>query len=565
MEHVTDAFWLIEMLKDFGLVEGEWVEPVEPENGFNAEDYLHKGERILNLLREREKREGKMKDAINPVFEVLTAKSMEKSGDIMVVLRRIATKIVNPVLNEICSKWEEEHSIEALVELIKDVPVTIKECESYSPNAKVVSAVTKKSTNIAVEITYGEQLKAYASLNYPIQKSRQHKELYLRAYGKDSATFVVDLAFEAAKFVMLSQVVRHMVSLGKDAAEDVVKNRLIWEFENRIERCYETQREKAVRIRQEDVTNVALAEWANEKEVILLPTSCGTRVRYDDIMFLELAYGMVDNPAFLTELSGWYLPSCIEIAFRTMYEEYQKSQRSREFFRNMSKEHAHVYETKKGIPYKVVKEMKESGFNDFFGYVEFDEECDLLKVREIELEFRALQTIFRQTKHGEVSLRFRRLGNYKALGLYFPILKCLCVDVRSPSSMTHEYFHMLDYEYGKMSRKASFQEVYELCKKFMEEYVDVLPADSNIRKAWYGKSKYNRDYYLEPTEVFARCGEIYVTRILGISNSLCKPELGFAYPNNEVLNEKIGQYYDTFLRDVASPTFLENEKKKAAV
>lgn len=564
MGDMTNAFRLIEMLKDFGMVDGEWVQPTDPEDGFQAEDYLHKGERILNLLREREKREARVRDAVNPVFDVLTAKSMEKNSDIMPVVRRIATKIVQPVLDEICQNLDEKHSLEPLLELIQGVPVGIKECEPYSVNGKVVRAVARNSSNIAVELSYGEKLKSYASLNYPIRKSKQHKELYLTAYGVGSLTLIVDLAFETAKFVMLSQVLRHLNGLGENAAEDVVRNFLIRKFESRAEKCYEEQLDNTVRIRDEDVVNPALARWAKEKEVILLPTSCGTRVRYDDIMFLELAYGMIDNQAFMEQLQRLYLPICIEDAFRVMYEEYQKSQRSREFFRNMSKEHAHVYETKKGIPNKVVKEMEESGFNDFFGYVEFDEECDLLKIREIELEFRALQTIFHQGKHDEVSLRFRRLGNYKALGLYFPVLKCLCVDVRSPSSMTHEYFHMLDYEYGEMSRKASFQEVYELCKQSMEKHVEALPEDSEMKKAWYGKTKYNRNYYLEPTEVFARCGEIYITRILGVTNSLCEPELGFAYPDNEVLNEKIGQFYGAFLQDVASPDF-QNEKKKAAV
>ena len=57
-------------------------------------------------------------------------------------------------------------------------------------------------------------------------------------------------------------------------------------------------------------------------------------------------------------------------------------------------------------------------------------------------------------------------------------------------------------------------------------------------------SKYNLDYYLVPTEVFARCGELYFTRFRGVDNSLLKFERGFDYPENEKLLELIKKYYD---------------------
>lgn len=47
--------------------------------------------------------------------------------------------------------------------------------------------------------------------------------------------------------------------------------------------------------------------------------------------------------------------------------------------------------------------------------------------------------------------KVRKLGNHKALGLYYPEAKVLVVDVDSPSSFIHEYGHLLDYKFGKVS------------------------------------------------------------------------------------------------------------------
>ena len=65
-----------------------------------------------------------------------------------------------------------------------------------------------------------------------------------------------------------------------------------------------------------------------------------------------------------------------------------------------------------------------------------------------------------------------------------------------------------------------------------------------IRDRLNGNSKYNLDYYFVPTEVFARCGELYFTRFRGVDNSLLRFERGFDYPENEKLLELIKKYYD---------------------
>ena len=196
--------------------------------------------------------------------------------------------------------------------------------------------------------------------------------------------------------------------------------------------------------------------------------------------------------------------------------------------------------------------MLASGFNEYFGYVEIDDECDLEKFCVIEQQFRALSTMFfHGRKDEEVSIRFRKLGRHHAAGLYYPYIKCLAVDVRNTDSLSHEYFHMLDYESGRVSSGFAFSKVrerYRLC------LLSTLEKEGNeaVKEKLQGTSKYNLAYYLTPTEIFARCGELYLTKIKGISNSLVKLDTRtyFAYPEDEELLELIKDYFGEFLKRI---------------
>ena len=206
---------------------------------------------------------------------------------------------------------------------------------------------------------------------------------------------------------------------------------------------------------------------------------------------------------------------------------------------------ARVFETKKNIPEKVVSKMESSRFNDYFGYVEFDELVDLEKVDEIYKDFVPLNEVFfNGLKTPDVELRFRLLGRHHALGLYFPGLSCLCVDVRSPGSFAHEYFHMYDFSFGELSKKYEFMKIRKIYGDLLRDWNRKLPeAQAKKLKG----SKYNLNYYLTPTEVFARCGEIYLTRIRGVNNSLVEGAKGFAYPEDERLDDAIEEYFSELL------------------
>ena len=113
--------------------------------------------------------------------------------------------------------------------------------------------------------------------------------------------------------------------------------------------------------------------------------------------------------------------------------------------------------------------------------------------------------------------------------------------MRSPSSFVHEVGHMIDYQKGNLSEQYTFKSVRSRYEELLEDVVDKNTA---LKAVWYGRTKYNRDYYLEPTEIFARCFEMYMLHIKGVINSLLKPELDWCYPEDKDFLELIKNYFD---------------------
>lgn len=207
--------------------------------------------------------------------------------------------------------------------------------------------------------------------------------------------------------------------------------------------------------------------------------------------------------------------------------------------------YARSYETKKNLPKKITAAMDRSLFHIVFPYVEYDETVDLVKVRKLEEEFVSLNNVvFKKSRMDGYSLRFRRLGCHKSSGIYYPTKQCMCVDISHPDAFVHEFFHMLDYHYGTVSKKISFWDVY---KKYVTLFVTGL-SSTELEKLKKSIGRKNLQYYKRKTEVFARCGEIYISRILGIETSLVGKVDTFAYPDDEELNSLIQEYFSKFLQ-----------------
>lgn len=247
--------------------------------------------------------------------------------------------------------------------------------------------------------------------------------------------------------------------------------------------------------------------------------------------------------------------------FDHISDEYFDEKRTAELQRQTSSEHARSFENLRGLSEKHIKFMSESGWNNYFSFTEFDPDS-LMKDGEIAVEvldekgqilstetilshFKAVADVFGWEKTEGVSLRFRKLGNHHATGLWYPALLTLCVDVRHPSSFIHEYGHMRDTLAHNASRSDGFYEVKSRYSWLVRRAVE---KDKSLGERIKG-SKFNLDYYLTPTEIFARCFEIYMTRCCGISNILISPAKteSFAYPLDEALEEKIREFFDQFL------------------
>lgn len=193
-------------------------------------------------------------------------------------------------------------------------------------------------------------------------------------------------------------------------------------------------------------------------------------------------------------IEDYVLPIILEVYQEDMYFKSMETYNS-----EVGKEYATAFMTKRNIPQKYLDAMSTSPFlNDGFSYVEYDESVDLSKIGDITTQWGYVYK-YLPSIDGLV-LRFRKILNHKAWGLYYGGLKCLVVDVRHPSSMVHEYGHAIDYNFGEGKCILSLQGEF---RKILAYYTKALPNVADIHLIR------NIEYYLTPTEVFARAFEMF--------------------------------------------------------
>lgn len=202
--------------------------------------------------------------------------------------------------------------------------------------------------------------------------------------------------------------------------------------------------------------------------------------------------------------------------------------------------HARSFENKARLPERTVRAMSESPLNECFGFVEYDEDVDLERAAVFERTFldvrRRFLSAFDASKN---AIRLRRLGNHRATGLYYPGVKCLCVDYRHPESFLHEFGHLMDYEGGDLSLSAAFAAIRKEYGAWIDAHADKIPK----------RGKYDRSYFLTPTEIFARSFETYCKRALGLTCCLLPETFNEAvYPTGERYDGLVAEYFDRLLR-----------------
>lgn len=250
--------------------------------------------------------------------------------------------------------------------------------------------------------------------------------------------------------------------------------------------------------------------------------------------------------------------------YRLLAEEKNDIRESYVYFKDLDRTYAKSFMLKKNISDKVVKAMEASLFNRYFGFVEFDTDTDLEKVEEIAREFMALkETHLSGVNSSENAIRFRKLGNHKALGLYYPSIGCLCVDIHSPESLVHEYGHLIDYTNGCLSHSYEFSAIRNYYKMSLHSFME---SDAAFKGVMNGSSKYNLSYYLKPTEIFARSFELYIAKCKGVTNSIVRQAFPEGiYPQDDGFLKLVSEYFDDLLgRLNGSPNLVSANNEKAA-
>ena len=208
-----------------------------------------------------------------------------------------------------------------------------------------------------------------------------------------------------------------------------------------------------------------------------------------------------------------------------------------EYNRELSKTQAAVFQTKKHITKEKLALMESSKLLDRYSFVEIDNDIDNDTYRFIE---EAIDKFPWVLPDNMVELRFRKLGNYKAAGLWFPYINNLCVDIRDVSSFVHEYGHAIDYLLSDSTTPLSLQNGFvDIRTRVFNEYQELKLEKMH--------------YYGAPTEIFARSFEAYVYNKAYLTNLLkLRSEADFVgeyapFANEQFFGEVIEPYFDKLL------------------
>lgn len=480
-------------------------------------NYLQKGEKILSLLRAKKPKYCFRKDN---VLEMVKYKwSLTQSE----VTKKIGTKLENEFLETIKeAQITKDGYVAACARLSEKLSpiLEIKE-EGRGRELHLVTVLCKGNHKATINIRYGD-VDAVLPVGATFSKSREGGCKLTR----DPGEFINVRIFRRyiGELYLRQYLLNKLreIRMESGSAEEYASHRVIGKLQESYKSRYENTDFDFIKSNMKNPTKFSLQAYCY-----------GMLLFYPESVESELAS------------LNMYCGDLHEILYE-LQKDYKKIKYEAKMEKEISREHAKSFQTKRNIPQKCIRAMSRSGFNRYFGYIEFDEECDLKLMEELYREYDAFAKEMDIDKYPEVSLRFRKLGNHKASGLYYYVLKCLCVDVRFPGSMVHEVGHMIDYHMEHISIKYSFQAVYDRYEYLLKDYLS--KADKEHASVLKGKSKYNLDYYLQPTEVFARCFEMYVVRLRGIDNSLCRPDFGFAYPEDAKLMALIKDFYDGILK-----------------
>lgn len=222
---------------------------------------------------------------------------------------------------------------------------------------------------------------------------------------------------------------------------------------------------------------------------------------------------------------------------------------------------ATAWEEKKNINEATQQAMDTTKLNDHFKHVEIDNDVSIDLFHRFEGEMGRLATALPKSKvaKDQPTLRLRKLGNYKASGMYVPKFDTIIVDFRTMdqvgktpaearnsltkgdpgiNSFVHEYGHYLDYQLDgrktPLSMDPKFAEIRSQYQQGLRQIIDQTGV------------KVDYSYLTTPTEIFARGFEKWVDH-QGIKTNLAHNQEVLSSVRYEPFNgfeDKLYQYFD---------------------
>ena len=242
--------------------------------------------------------------------------------------------------------------------------------------------------------------------------------------------------------------------------------------------------------------------------------------------------------------------------------------------RDASNSHAKFFQQKKNINKEKRQAMHKLSdlLKDYVKVVEIDNDVDLNKLNKLIPTIKETFPLLPKAQDGSKPiLRFRKLRNLKAIGVYTCFNDTIALDFRSIGNITglqafvHEYGHFLDY-HSESETALSITD-----SKFVNGVLD--PVVNYLKKfrntGFMNQGKFGFDYLCTPTEVFARAFEVYVS-FLGLNNSLIESKSHYTnwkraeYACFKDIYQNVSDYFDSeypSLRESISNYLIQNKEE----
>ena len=247
-----------------------------------------------------------------------------------------------------------------------------------------------------------------------MKRKRQDGYYFLRG-NRSRKAHIIDLAAFLSKAFLFTGIHQIQSSVNLPLVQDIIKDYL-----------------------DKEGRNVATGKPNELAESILPKTPLPLKNFFRTYTNNGKEFFCLDEYTYLVSDAVNILCRVLEVYLDIRYENRHRSEIGRSI--------ATAYITKKNIPKAVHGAMENTGFMDYFKYVEFDEDVDLASVRTIEKEFEVLNRAYFSGKaFKDVTLRFRRCWIVRRGDKQIQIKKGLPQSLKGYDSIGYSLFSCGNY------------------------------------------------------------------------------------------------------------------------